>query len=144
VCVFGDENRAFYFNINDRNDGMTMATSAIQEESNINPWTHVKFDTSIGSFVIELYHRHAPRTCYNVAALAHAGYYDNTVFHRIIRDFMIQGGDPTATGRGGESVSSFVLPIFKSIYKNRNTFKTMFSHLASVCSCAAVDLWRQV
>jgi peptidyl-prolyl cis-trans isomerase-like 1 len=50
-----------------------------------------------------LYHRHAPRTCYNIAALAHAGYYDNTVFHRIIRDFMIQGGDPTGTGRGGES-----------------------------------------
>ena len=39
-----------------------------------------------------------------MAALAHAGYYDNTVFHRIIRDFMIQGGDPTATGRGGESI----------------------------------------
>ena len=39
-----------------------------------------------------------------MAALAHAGYYDNTIFHRIIRDFMIQGGDPTATGRGGESI----------------------------------------
>ena len=39
-----------------------------------------------------------------MAALAHAGYYDGTVFHRIIRDFMIQGGDPTATGRGGESI----------------------------------------
>ena len=57
-----------------------------------------------GSFVIELYHGHAPRTCYNVAALAHAGYYDTTVFHRIVRDFIIQGGDPTATGRGGESI----------------------------------------
>jgi len=49
-------------------------------------------------------HRHAPRTCYNLAALADAGYYDNTTFHRIIRGFMIQGGDPTGTGRGGESV----------------------------------------
>lgn len=39
-----------------------------------------------------------------MAALADAGYYDKTVFHRIIRDFMIQGGDPTATGRGGESI----------------------------------------
>jgi peptidyl-prolyl cis-trans isomerase-like 1 len=56
-----------------------------------------------GSFVIELYHRHAPRTCYNLAALAHAGYYDGTTFHRVVRDFMIQGGDPTGTGRGGES-----------------------------------------
>eukprot|EP00559_Dactyliosolen_fragilissimus_P000519 CAMPEP_0184863750 /NCGR_PEP_ID=MMETSP0580-20130426/12288_1 /TAXON_ID=1118495 /ORGANISM="Dactyliosolen fragilissimus" /LENGTH=146 /DNA_ID=CAMNT_0027362257 /DNA_START=103 /DNA_END=543 /DNA_ORIENTATION=+ len=39
-----------------------------------------------------------------MAALAEAGYYDGTIFHRIIRDFMIQGGDPTGTGRGGESV----------------------------------------
>jgi peptidyl-prolyl cis-trans isomerase-like 1 len=36
--------------------------------------------------------------------LAETGYYDNTIFHRIIRDFMVQGGDPTGTGRGGESV----------------------------------------
>mmetsp|Transcript_6871 Transcript_6871/g.10011 ORF Transcript_6871/g.10011 Transcript_6871/m.10011 type:complete len:188 (+) Transcript_6871:51-614(+) len=67
-------------------------------------WTHVQFDTSMGSFVIELYYRHTPRTCYNIAALAHAGYYNGTIFHRIIKDFMIQGGDPTGTGRGGESV----------------------------------------
>lgn len=67
-------------------------------------YTHVQFDTTMGTFVIELYHRHAPRTCYNLAALAKAGCYDGTIFHRIIKDFMIQGGDPTGTGRGGESV----------------------------------------
>lgn len=62
------------------------------------------FITTIqGTFVVELYHKHTPRTCYNMGALAHAGYYDGTIFHRIIRDFMIQGGDPTGTGRGGES-----------------------------------------
>jgi len=55
--------------------------------------------------VIELYYKHCPRTSYNLAALAHAGYYDGTIFHLIIRDFMVQGGDdPTGTGRGGESV----------------------------------------
>lgn len=53
-----------------------------------------------GTFVVELYYKHAPRTCYNMAALAHAGYYDGTIFHRIVRDFMVQGGDPTGTGRG--------------------------------------------
>lgn len=68
------------------------------------PYTHVQFNTSVGTFVVELYTRHAPRTCHNMAALAHTGYYNNTLFHRIIRDFMIQGGDPTGTGRGGESI----------------------------------------
>jgi peptidyl-prolyl cis-trans isomerase-like 1 len=57
-----------------------------------------------GTFVIELYFKHTPRTCYNIAALAHEGYYNNTTFHRIIRDFMIQCGDPTGTGRGGVSI----------------------------------------
>lgn len=78
---------------------------SINERGNPNaPWSYVKFDTSIGGFVVELYHKHAPRTCYNFAALAHAGYYDGITFHRIIRDVIVQGGDPTGTGRGGESV----------------------------------------
>jgi peptidyl-prolyl cis-trans isomerase-like 1 len=67
-------------------------------------WTHVEFDTSIGTFVVELYYKHCPRSSYNLAALAHAGYYNGTIFHRVIRDFMVQGGDPTGTGRGGESI----------------------------------------
>ena len=68
------------------------------------PFTHVRFDTSVGSFVVELYHKHAPRTCYNMAALAYKGYYNGTPIHRIVRDFMCQMGDPTGTGRGGESI----------------------------------------
>lgn len=56
-----------------------------------------------GSFVIELYNKHTPHTCYNIAALSNAGYYDNTIIHRINKD-VIQGGDPTGTGRGGESI----------------------------------------
>merc|ERR1712182_136284 len=50
------------------------------------------------------YWNHAPRTCKNFLELSKKGYYDGTPFHRIIRDFMIQGGDPTGTGRGGESI----------------------------------------
>ncbi|KAG6964222.1 hypothetical protein JG688_00007802 [Phytophthora aleatoria] len=57
-----------------------------------------------GDFTLELYTEHAPRTCWNIAELARRGYYNNTIFHRIIKDFMIQGGDPTGTGRGGESI----------------------------------------
>lgn len=58
----------------------------------------------MGEIVIELYWDHAPNTCRNFAELARRGYYDGTIFHRIIEDFMIQGGDPTGTGRGGTSI----------------------------------------
>lgn len=64
----------------------------------------VQINTTVGSFTVELYPNHAPRTCRNFEELARRGYYDGTVFHRIIADFMIQGGDPTGTGRGGESI----------------------------------------
>jgi len=53
---------------------------------------------------VELYNQHAPKTCKNFATLAQRGYYNGVVFHRVIRDFMIQGGDPTGTGRGGTSI----------------------------------------
>ncbi|CAM8920004.1 unnamed protein product [Rhodiola kirilowii] len=52
----------------------------------------------------DLYHKHAPRTCRNFLELSRRGYYDNVKFHRIIKDFIVQGGDPTGTGRGGESI----------------------------------------
>ena len=64
----------------------------------------VVLDTSMGEIVIELYWDHAANTCRNFAELARRGYYDGTIFHRIIPDFMIQGGDPTGTGRGGTSI----------------------------------------
>jgi len=58
----------------------------------------------MGSFTVELYYKHAPRTVKNFVGLSEKGYYDGTLLHRIIRDFMIQGGDPTGTGRGGQSI----------------------------------------
>ncbi|XP_046998699.1 peptidyl-prolyl cis-trans isomerase-like 1 isoform X2 [Schistocerca americana] len=58
----------------------------------------------MGEIVIELYWKHAPATCRNFAELVRRGYYNGTKFHRIIRDFMIQGGDPTGTGKGGISI----------------------------------------
>ncbi|GIX67911.1 peptidyl-prolyl cis-trans isomerase-like 1 [Caerostris extrusa] len=61
-------------------------------------------DTTMGTIEIELYWQHAPKTCKNFAELSKVGYYNNVVFHRIIPDFMIQGGDPTGTGRGGSSI----------------------------------------
>nr|CAB3265065.1 peptidyl-prolyl cis-trans isomerase-like 1 [Phallusia mammillata] len=65
---------------------------------------NVVMQTSMGSVEIELYWNHAPKTCSNFAELCRRGFYNNTKFHRIIPDFMIQGGDPTGTGRGGASI----------------------------------------
>jgi len=59
------------------------------------------FDTSRGRIVCELYPNDAPKTVNNFVFLAREGFYNGTKFHRVIADFMIQGGDPTGTGRGG-------------------------------------------
>ncbi|EME89524.1 uncharacterized protein MYCFIDRAFT_150142 [Pseudocercospora fijiensis CIRAD86] len=64
----------------------------------------VLLETTMGPITLELYVQHAPKTCQNFKTLASRNYYNNTIFHRIISDFMIQGGDPTGTGRGGESI----------------------------------------
>ncbi|KAF1881163.1 hypothetical protein Lal_00023197 [Lupinus albus] len=72
----------------------------------------VTLETSMGSFTIELYYKHAPRTCRNFIELSRRGYYDNVKFHRIIKDFIVQGGDPTGTGRGGESIYGYPVKLF--------------------------------
>jgi peptidyl-prolyl cis-trans isomerase B (cyclophilin B) len=59
------------------------------------------FDTSKGKIVCELFTGEAPTTVNNFVFLARDKFYDGTTFHRVISDFMIQGGDPTATGTGG-------------------------------------------
>ena len=58
-------------------------------------------DTSRGTIVCELFAADAPKTVNNFVFLAREGFYDGTNFHRVIADFMVQGGDPTGTGRGG-------------------------------------------
>ncbi|KAF8499953.1 cyclophilin-like domain-containing protein [Gautieria morchelliformis] len=65
---------------------------------------NVLLETSLGQIEVELYWDHAPKTCKNFLELASRGYYNGVVFHRIISDFMVQGGDPTGTGRGGTSI----------------------------------------
>ncbi|KAK1975884.1 cyclophilin type peptidyl-prolyl cis-trans isomerase/CLD [Colletotrichum cereale] len=66
--------------------------------------TNVALETSMGTIVLELYTAHAPKTCTNFSTLASRGYYNDTVIHRIIPNFMVQAGDPTGTGRGGTSI----------------------------------------
>jgi cyclophilin family peptidyl-prolyl cis-trans isomerase len=60
-----------------------------------------RMTTDVGDIVIELHADRAPKTVNNFVFLARDGYYDGVIFHRVIRDFMVQGGDPTGTGTGG-------------------------------------------
>ncbi|MGH9899776.1 MAG: peptidylprolyl isomerase [Pyrinomonadaceae bacterium] len=60
-------------------------------------------ETNMGTVKFELFEKEAPKTAENFRLLAEKGYYDGVIFHRVIKGFMIQGGDPTGTGRGGES-----------------------------------------
>uniref|UniRef100_A0A6G3MK37 Peptidyl-prolyl cis-trans isomerase n=1 Tax=Henneguya salminicola TaxID=69463 RepID=A0A6G3MK37_HENSL len=64
----------------------------------------IHLNTSLGDVYIELYWKHAPKTCRNFYELTKRGYYNNTKFHRLIKNFMIQGGDPSGTGKGGSSI----------------------------------------
>lgn len=64
-----------------------------------------RFKTDIGDFTIQLFAAEAPKTVNNFIFLARENFYDGVIFHRVIHDFMAQGGDPTGTGRGGPGYS---------------------------------------
>ena len=63
--------------------------------------TNATIETSKGTIGVVLYEEDAPKTVGNLIELAEKGFYDGVIFHRVIEDFMIQGGDPTGTGSGG-------------------------------------------
>jgi peptidyl-prolyl cis-trans isomerase B (cyclophilin B) len=73
-------------------------------------------ETNCGSFTIALDQKAAPKTVASVAGLAEAGFYDDTTFHRIVPGFVIQGGDPTATGTGGPGYSTVDTPAQSTTY----------------------------
>ena len=66
--------------------------------------TMAVLETNQGNIEIKLYNDVAPKTVENFVGLVNKGYYNGLIFHRVIPNFMIQGGDPTGTGRGGESL----------------------------------------
>ncbi|GKU94899.1 hypothetical protein SLEP1_g8323 [Rubroshorea leprosula] len=76
----------------------------IKVEKNPKKKGYVQLHTTHGDLNIELHCDITPRTCENFITLCERGYYNGVIFHRNIRNFMIQGGDPTGTGRGGESI----------------------------------------
>jgi cyclophilin family peptidyl-prolyl cis-trans isomerase len=76
----------------------------------------VVMTTSCGEFTIRLDQKTSPRTAASFASLARSGFYDGTVFHRIVPDFVIQGGDPTGTGTGGPGYSTRDVPPADTVY----------------------------
>ncbi|RGP71092.1 peptidyl-prolyl isomerase cwc27 [Fusarium longipes] len=68
------------------------------------PTASVIIHTNRGELSVELFAKQTPLTCRNFLQLALDGYYDNTIFHRLVPGFILQGGDPTGTGNGGESI----------------------------------------
>src|SRR5438876_12386485 len=79
------------------------------------PGTYARFETSMGNFTVELFDQQAPDTVANFIKLSEKNFYDGIIFHRVIDRFMIQGGDPTGTGRGGPgyTFADEILPLLK-------------------------------
>lgn len=78
--------------------------------SRVNKKAYIQLETSLGRMNLELYCQWVPKACENFIGLARRGYYDGTIFHRLIKNFMVQGGDPTGTGSGGESLWASPFP----------------------------------
>ncbi len=78
-------------------------------------WT-LTFDTSCGRFVVTLDTAGAPATTASLVALAEDGFFDDTLFHRVVPGFVIQGGDPTQTGTGGPGYSTVDAPASDTTY----------------------------
>ena len=85
-----------------KGDGKMSQFPQLNEVNENNPLVTVH--TNLGDFTLELFPEVAPKTVENFVTHAKNGYYDGVIFHRVIEDFMIQGGDPTGTGMGGESI----------------------------------------
>lgn len=85
--------------VTDSKTGQTSET--INNNPTKNAMHNITIETNKGTIVFETYDADAPKTVQNFITLAEKGFYNNLIFHRVIKDFMIQGGDPTGTGMGG-------------------------------------------
>ena len=82
----------------------TFSLTHAQEENAVNSSPVVVFETNQGTIELTLFPKDAPKAVENFLGLVKKGYYDGLIFHRVIKSFMIQGGDPTGTGTGGQSI----------------------------------------
>lgn len=96
-----------------RDPGSNEAPSAPLEDGKTYALT---FETNCGSFIVTLDTELAPNTAASLVALANAGYFDDTIFHRVVPGFVIQGGDPTQSGSGGPGYSTVDVPPSDSSY----------------------------
>jgi cyclophilin family peptidyl-prolyl cis-trans isomerase len=81
-------------------EALPQATTTDTNDTKINKHM-ITIQTSMGAITFETYDTDAPKAVENFITLANKGYYNGVIFHRVIKGFMIQGGDPTGTGRGG-------------------------------------------
>ena len=92
-------------------------TNAAPAEELDTSLTHtLTFDTSCGTFTVTLDPESAPKTTASLVALAESGYFDDTIFHRVVPGFVIQGGDPTQSGSGGPGYSTVDVPASDAKY----------------------------
>ena len=84
--------------------GLTACKPGQKKEENMEKETKLKIETSAGDITVKLYNE-TPKHRDNFIKLVEDGTYEGTLFHRVIKDFMVQGGDPTGTGRGGPGYS---------------------------------------
>ena len=84
--------------------GFTFVAALLTLSNHADASSIVVLKTNQGEIELQLFTDIAPKACENFIGLVEKGYYDGIIFHRVIKGFMIQGGDPTGTGRGGESL----------------------------------------
>jgi peptidyl-prolyl cis-trans isomerase B (cyclophilin B) len=81
------------------NDDYPQLSSEVSDDEKL-----IEMETSMGTIKIKLFPKYAPKAVENFVKHSEEGYYDGLIFHRVIKDFMIQGGDPSGNGTGGESI----------------------------------------
>ena len=104
--------------------GLTLSVNANEVKKEVAKATVTKapvvvIETNVGKIEVKLYPKKSPLAVENFLGLVKKGYYDGIIFHRVIKSFMIQGGDPTGTGRAGES-------IWGKEFKNENSPNLVF------------------
>lgn len=131
--IFGNKDKNIYtyeYNVYTSDGKINKETLTYTKSKKIT--NYVRIETSMGDIFVELYPDIAPKTVSNFKALVKSGFYKDMIFHRVIKNFMIQTGDPTGTGNGGNSRK--IVGEFKS-----NGIENNLSHERGVISMARAN-----